>query len=200
MLDLFEKVLFPVAREMNLEDLTNIATFAEEEWYPSKIAFGKHKGRDFREAKTDSDLQSYLQWLADSDNHRSSALGQWYLDNLNAAPPPSPVFDFESPDAGRDENDNGSTAGVILWSDPELGRLKPLIETARARLAEVETEYGVLKSKIDRTRSIIFKSLRPLYESIDTLRLKIQYRRTFLGTLLREGEEETESFEEQFSQ
>ena len=51
----------------------------------------KHKGRDFKEAKTDQDLKSYLQWLADSENKRS--LGKWYLDNLKFESPP-PCFRF----------------------------------------------------------------------------------------------------------
>ena len=42
-LDLFEQVLFPIAKQLNLKDLERISTYAEEEWYPSKIGFGKHK-------------------------------------------------------------------------------------------------------------------------------------------------------------
>ena len=199
-LDLFEKVLFPIAKQLNLKDLERISTYAEEEWYPSKIGFGKYKGRDFKEAKTDQDLKSYLQWLADSENKRSSKLGQWYLENLEFESPPSPVFDFNLSSTDGDENKQNSTSGITVWTDPEIDQFKPLIEVARIKLAEVETEYGVLKSKIDKTRSVIFKSLRPLYEKIDTIKLKIQYRRIFLDTLLQGGEEETENFEEQYQQ
>ena len=145
-------------------------------------------------------MKSYLQWLADSENKRSSKLGQWYLENLKFESPPSPVFDFNSSSTDGDENKQKSTSSITVWTDPEIDQFKPLIEVARLKLAEVETEYGVLKSKIDKTRSVIFKSLRPLYEKIDTIKLKIQYRRIFLDTLLQEGEEETENFEEQYQQ
>ena len=193
-LDLFEKVLFPVALKMGMEGIGRIAEFAEEEWYPSKIGFGKHKGKDFR----DPELNSYLQWLSNSENPKFAAIGQWYLDNLHLSPEPSHVLHFESTDSERQGNEDSSGNGIVVWSDPDLEKLKPLVERARERLADAETEFGVLKSKIDKTRSIIFKTLRPLYESIDNLKLKIKYRRTFLDALLRQGDEGADGFEEQF--
>lgn len=196
-LDLFENVLFPIAREVKLENLSEISAYAEEEWYPSKIAFGKHKGRDFRDAKSDPDLKSYLGWLAGSQNPRSSALGNWYLNNLDKAPNEVPFFSFDPSD---DEDVENNTSGLVVWSDPEVERLSQLVSAGRRRLADAETEYVILKSKIDQTRSIIFKALRPFYEKQDIIRLKIQYRQTFLDSLIREGEDNFETFEDEFKQ
>ena len=53
----------------------------------SLIAFGKFKGRNFREAATDSELHGWLQWLAGSTNARSASMGQWYLAQLKAGAP-----------------------------------------------------------------------------------------------------------------
>ena len=45
--DLFDQVLFPLALAMDFNRVESLAEYAEEQWFPSKIAFGKHKGRDF---------------------------------------------------------------------------------------------------------------------------------------------------------
>lgn len=42
---------------------------------------------------------------------------------------------------------------------------------------------------MDVVQSQLFALLRPHYQKRDTLRLKIHYRRKYLGTLLVEGEE-----------
>ena len=69
--DLFQHVLRPIAEERGLEDWDALAAFAEEEWYPSRIAFGKHKGRSIFEAKIDSELRGWIEWLCDSKSERS---------------------------------------------------------------------------------------------------------------------------------
>jgi hypothetical protein len=50
--------------------------------YPSRIAFGKHKGRLFQEARRDTELWRWLEWLAGSSNARSAKMGRWYLRQL----------------------------------------------------------------------------------------------------------------------
>ena len=55
---------------------------AAEEWFPSRIAFGKHKGRLFQEARKDAELRRWLDWLAGSSNARSAKMGRWYLRQL----------------------------------------------------------------------------------------------------------------------
>ena len=199
--DLFEKVLFPLAKDLQLTDLSKIASYAEEKWYPSTIQFGKHKGRDFREAKNDEDLFSYLEWLESSDNPRSSDLGSWYLNNLDQEVNYSnSFFDFEPDDANENLSNDVDTNSLTKWVDPEIEKLNLLIESARLRLAKLETEFSVLKSKVDQTRLKIFKALRPLYEKEELLLLKIEYRKTFLDTLIREGEEGTQNIENEFKE
>jgi hypothetical protein len=89
---------------------------------------------------------------------------------------------------------------MTIWSDPEADRLKPLVARARARLAEAQTELGILKAKVDGARARIFEALRPLYEKRESLNLRIKYRRIFIDTLLSGGEEEAEAVDEQFRQ
>jgi DNA polymerase-3 subunit epsilon len=67
-----------------------------------------------------------------------------------------------------------------------------LVESARARLAELELEYGIEKAKVDSIRSRLFGLLRALYQERDRLRLVVQFRKTFIERLLAEGEEAAE--------
>ena len=62
----------------------DVRAFTEEEWFPSRIAFGKFKGRDFRDATDDQQLKSWLVWLSESSNQRSARMGKWYLSQLDA--------------------------------------------------------------------------------------------------------------------
>lgn len=55
--------------------------------------------------------------------------------------------------------------------------LPTTIEAARSRLADLELDYGVEKSKVDSVRSRLFGALRPYYQERDRLRLLIQYRK-----------------------
>ncbi len=64
-----------------------------------------------------------------------------------------------------------------------------LVEAARARLAELELEYGIEKSKVDSVRSRLFAALRSVYQERDRLRLLVQFRKAFIERLLAEGEE-----------
>ena len=198
--DLFRQVLWTLAGQRGLDDWDTLAAFAEEEWYSSRIAFGKHKGRDYREAREDEDLRSWLEWLADSDNERSSRLGAWYLEHLDDEPAPqSFVDDGFSPSSGEDSPPEAPPEeGLVVWTDPEAERLELLVASSRARLAELETAYGILRAKVDETRAHVFKALRPLYEKRSALALRIQYRRSFLDALLQGGEQEAETVEEEF--
>ena len=55
--DLLDQVLQPLAEQRGLQTWENLVEYSEARWYPTQIAFGKHKGRDFREARQDEDLQ-----------------------------------------------------------------------------------------------------------------------------------------------
>ncbi len=56
--------------------------FTEAEWFPSRLSFGKFKGKIYQEAREDAELRSWLEWLTKSTNERSSAMGRWYLGQL----------------------------------------------------------------------------------------------------------------------
>jgi DNA polymerase-3 subunit epsilon len=65
--DLFAQVLRPIAEHRGLDTWENLAAYAAEEWFPSRIAFGKHKGRLFQEARKDAELRRWLENLNDED-------------------------------------------------------------------------------------------------------------------------------------
>jgi len=46
--DLFATVLRPIAEQRGLETWEQLAAYAAEEWVPSRIAFGQHKGQVHR--------------------------------------------------------------------------------------------------------------------------------------------------------
>lgn len=64
--DLFATVLRPIAEQRGLETWEQLAAYAAEEWYPSRIAFGQHKGRSIAEARTDAGLR---RWAKRSDHN-----------------------------------------------------------------------------------------------------------------------------------
>jgi hypothetical protein len=64
----------------------------------------------------------------------------------------------------------------VVFRHPGLEHYQRLIEAARSRLADLELDYGVEKSKVDSVRSRLFGALRPYYQERDRLRLLIQYR------------------------
>ena len=68
-----------------------------------------------------------------------------------------------------------------------------LVEAARARLADLELEYGSEKSKVDSIRSLLFGALRVFYQDRDRLRLLVRFRKAFIDRLLAEGEESAEA-------
>ncbi len=41
----------------------NHVGFAGDEWCPSRIPFGKFKGRLYQKAEVDAEVQSWLEWL-----------------------------------------------------------------------------------------------------------------------------------------
>ena len=67
-------------------------------------------------------------------------------------------------------------AGLVVFRHPGLEHQR-LIVAARSRLADLELDYGVEKSKVDSVRSRLFGALRPYDQERDRLRLLIQYRK-----------------------
>ena len=80
--DLMQQVLRPLAEKRGLNTWEKIVGFTGNEWFPSRVLFGKFKGRRYQEAREDAELMSWLEWLAESTSKRSSAMGRWYLAQL----------------------------------------------------------------------------------------------------------------------
>lgn len=76
-IDLLQNILKPLADDRGLKTWADLATFSEKEWFPTRIPFGKHKGRNFWDANNDQDLKSWLKWLCNTSNKRSNAMGEW---------------------------------------------------------------------------------------------------------------------------
>jgi DNA polymerase-3 subunit epsilon len=78
-IDLMRQVLRPLAEKRGLTTWAALAEFAGDVWYPSRLPFGKFKGRLYQEAVQDAELRAWLAWLAESTNEKSSLMGRWYL-------------------------------------------------------------------------------------------------------------------------
>jgi len=186
--DLMQQVLRPLAERRGLDTWEKIVGFAGDDWFPSRLTFGKFKGRMYQEAREDAELRSWLEWLAESSNERSSAMGRWYLAQLDNG---SGLEDAAFLDLRMQEDAERSsgTAGLVVFQHPGTELYQKLVEAARNRLAELELEYGIEKSKVDSIRSKLFAALRPSYQERDRLRLLVRFRKAFIDRLLAEGEE-----------
>ncbi len=194
--DLCSQVLRPIAEQRGLETWAQIVTYAYEEWYPSRIAFGKHKGKSITEAHADAEFYRWLENLAQSSNSRNARMGRWYLRNTRETAQPSLFVAWESgsESAERDAPDRG----LVLYVNPELHRLRGLVDAARARLAELEAEFTVEKAQIGALKARLFSRLRPHFQKRDSLRLVVSYRRKYLEALVRSGEEDAGKVEQEY--
>jgi DNA polymerase-3 subunit epsilon len=177
--DLLQQVLKPLAHQRGIKTFQQLQAFASETWYPSRIAFGKHKGRHFTEARQDTELYRWLEWLAGSSNPRSAEMGRWYLRQLEQAADEDLAAVLVEP----------TSSELVIYSNPELAALRRLIAEARTRLAELETEFTRERHAVDQVQARLFEMLRPEYQQRDQMRLVIRYRRRYLDSLMQEGEE-----------
>jgi DNA polymerase III epsilon subunit-like protein len=182
--DLFAQVLRPIAEHRGLDTWEKLVAYAAEEWYPSRIAFGKHKGRLFQEARKDAELRRWLDWLASSSNARSAKMGRWYLRQLEMKAQP--------------QDDGALFAALVIYVNPELAELRQLVASERARLAELETDYTKEKSRVDAMQAILFRRLCEHYQKRDRLRLVVDFRKKYLDSLVRGGDEEAKQAEENY--
>ena len=189
-IDLMQQVLRPLAAKRGLDTWEKIVAFAGDEWFPSRLSFGKFKGRLYHEAREDAELKSWLEWLVASTNERSSAMGRWYLGKLENG---SAAQDAAILDLQIQEHVGESTAGLLIFQQSEVELYQRLAEAARNRLAELELEYGIEKAKVDTVRSKLFGALRPYYQERDRLRLLVRYRKAFIERLLAEGEDSAQA-------
>jgi DNA polymerase-3 subunit epsilon len=202
--DLMAQVLCPIAEHRGLDTWEKLVAFAAEEWFPSRIAFGKHKGRLIQEARKDAELRSWLEWLAKSANARNAKMGRWYLRQLElaAAQPDTTVFATLGRDGEtkRTAPTQVGVAALVIYTNPELELLRQLVAGARARLAELEVNFTKEKSRVDVMQAVLFRQLREHYQQRDRLRLIVDYRRKFLDSLVRGGEEEAKQAEAHYEQ
>ena len=201
--DLMAKVLKPIAVQRGLNSWTDICSYTDSECYPSRIAFGKYKGRIFMDARKDTAFRAWIQWLASSTNSRSAKMGHWYLSQLESGAIDKEVDStVQAPTSSGDGDyftERTSTGfAVVIFANPETAQLQQLIAAARARLAELEARYTREHHAVDVTRTTIFGLLRKHYQDRDRLRLIVEYRGKYLNTLLRAGEEEADQVAEEY--
>jgi DNA polymerase-3 subunit epsilon len=192
-IDLMQQVLRPLAEKRGLDTWEKLMGFLEGEWYPSRLAFGKHKGRLYQEAEKDGELRGWLEWLVASTNEKSSQMGRWYLAQLANGGGLADAVLLDSEMAVE-----GAASGLVIYQDPGLEHYQRLIELARNRLADLELDYGVERAKVDSVRSRLFVTLRPYYQKRDRLRLLVRYRKAFIDRLLAEGEDAADEAAEDF--
>jgi DNA polymerase-3 subunit epsilon len=157
-----------------------------------------------QEARKDAELRGWLDWLAKSANARNAKMGRWYLRQLEmaTAQPDTTVFAAR----GIDGEIKGVAAtqadgvGLVIYVNPELKQLRQLVAGARARLAELEASFTKEKSRVDVMQAVLFRQLREHYQQRDRLRLIVDYRRKFLDSLVRGGEEEAKQAEAHYEQ
>jgi len=202
--DLFATVLRPVAEHRGLDTWEKLTAYAAEEWYPSRIAFGTHKGRLFHEARQDAELRRWLNWLAGSSNGRSAKMGRWYLGQLEIkaeSEADSPVFaalENETVSKRAKSPSKPGLAALVIYVKPELEQLRQLVAGARARLAELEVNYTKEKSRVDAVQALLFRRLREHYQKRDRLRLVVGYRKKYLDFLIRGDDEDAKQAEEKY--
>ncbi|MGH6839915.1 MAG: hypothetical protein ACREDT_14175 [Methylocella sp.] len=205
-IDLLREVLHPIAQAQGLATWNDICTFAEGDWFPSRIAFGKFKGRDFRDATDDEQFKSWLVWLSESSNQRSAAMGKWYLSQLVAATKAGKgrstehVFDRANVRREKEAFRPSPGSDVTLYRNLEIERLQALIASARSRLAELGSAYTKDKRAVDYIQAQIFKLVREQYQARDRIKLIIEYRRKFLDALIAEGEEQAEQVANEYKE
>ena len=140
MADLFATVLRPTAEQRGLLTWEQLAAYAGEEWYPSRLAFGKQKGKSLADAGRDAGLRGWLEGLAKSANERNARMGRWYLRQLDGATE-APVFvAWESAGGSNPSRSDGPRAGERTEQDYE-----ETAETLAVEIEELTGEAGALK-------------------------------------------------------
>lgn len=202
--DLLAHVLRPIAEHRGLDSWIAICAYAESEWFPSRIAFGKFKGRQFLDARNDGTFLGWLNWLAGSKNARSAQMGRWYLNRLKHRDTQHEVdatvtaAPREGVHAQPSEMSATRRPGIVIYVKPEVQQLRQLIAAGRGQLADLEARYTKDRNAVDITRSTMFQMLHKHYQARDRLRLIVDYRGHYLNILLRSGEDEAEQVAEEY--
>lgn len=137
--DLLAQVLTPIAGRLGLDTWDKVCEYSAAPWFPSRLGFGKFKGRLYQEARKDSEFRSWFEWLTASTNERSAAMGRWYLARLEEPVIPNEagarqgifVDNFESTNTAQ-EQPAGSQ--MVIYSNLAVADLKRFVAAARSRL------------------------------------------------------------------
>ncbi len=202
--DLMANVLRPIAEHRGLKSWSDVCAYTRAEWFPSRVAFGKFKGRDFRDAITDEALHDWLKWLASSSNSRSASMGRWYLEKLKQAEPEGEdILSLSDvavePDTRQRSGSIETTTRIVAYVHPEIAPLRNMVAAARSRLAEIETNYTRDRCAVEATQAKLFNLVREHYQKRDRLRLMVDHRRKYLRALLGSGDEEAAHVTEDYA-
>jgi len=193
--DLMSHVLRPIAERRGVKSWSDVCAYTRAEWFPSRIAFGKFKGRDFRDARRDQPLRDWLNWLAGSSNARSASMGRWYLERLtHVEREDEDVLSLSEAavelEAQRREGSIETAAAIVVYVHPEIAPLRNMVAAARSRLAEIETKYTTERCAVEATQARLFNLVREHYQKRDRVQLIVEHRRKYLKVLLASGDEE----------
>ena len=196
-IDFLKSVLEPISKEKNLNSWDDVCKFCDEEWYPTRINFGKFKGCDFRDALINTELKGWLEWLSNSSKERTRKMGGWYLNCLSELEAGSVVTKNTK---SKPETKLSTETGLVAYDEQRRSELKSMVASARTRLAELEAEYTKGKGEIDSLHAEIFLLVKDFFRQRDSLKLVVYYRKKYLETLLRQGTEEAEDITKEYTE
>lgn len=179
LLSLIQEVLYPLIEKQGLSTWKQVVDYATCEWYPSRLTFGKYKGRLYQEAREESGLREWLEWLSHSTNELSSAMGCWYLKQLEGS----------------------SATGFLDYAGSFSNVVEGIVRSENLiiqRLMDVEFIYDKEKSNVMSIRSKLFGGLRSNYFERDQLRILVNCRKAFIVSLLTDGEEAADAIKFRF--
>lgn len=194
--DLISSVLREKVEHLGVSGFKNVSNLCEQEWYPSKLAFGKFKGRCYQDAVDNNELRKWLEWLASSSNSKSSKMGKWYISQLEVSSLQKRQSSVPSlkaiPKSGSNE--------AVVYLQAETENLKTQIELSKERVIELESELTETFNNINVIDSKLYALLRDEYKLIDELKLLVEHREQYIEKLLSEGEEAAEQTLEEFNE
>ena len=196
--DLMQHVLRPRAEEQGLISWGEISAFSKAEYFPIRIPFGKFKGRDYREAEFDTSLMEWIKWLSSSSNSRSVAMSKWYMEQLSVSDGVAPHKNATNHSSAEPTNGakTQTNSSISQFHKIEKEQLQKLIEQARVRLADLQTNYTIEMNGVSVVKAQIFELVKDTYQERDSLRLTVDHLKKILDKFY-EGEEETEKLEEE---
>ena len=145
-------------------------------------------------------------WLASSSNARSAKMGRWYLRQLEIEA--EPQADRRVCRAGNQEQRQARLKSRAQldsprWSFTSIRSWNNSGSLWRAQgrgWRNWRSDYTKEKSRVDAMQAVLFRRLREHYQKRDRLRLIVDYRKKYLDSLIRGGEEEAKQAEENYEQ